>query len=231
MLASSLLRRSGLTIIQAEADALPLADESVNCVVTSPPYWNLRSYNAGKGEIGLEKTPQEYVERMVAVFRGVRRVLRNDGNVWLNLGDCYTGNRSYQVPDSKHINVGNSRGMKASEIGLKPKDLVGIPWRVAFALQADGWYLRTDIVYSKPNPMPESVADRPTRSHEFVFLLTKNEKYFTMRPPFVSLIPAQRSNGSIRALLTLKKVGQKIIGTGQILTDLREVPLSGLRRG
>jgi DNA modification methylase len=143
--------------------------------VTSPPYWGLRDYGVA-GQLGLEKTPEEYVEKVVAIFREVWRVLRGDGTLWLNLGDTYAANRGYQVVDNKHIDVGNS---KASSVppGLKPKDLVGIPWRVAFALQADGWYLRQDIIWSKPNPMPESVRDRCTKAHEHIFLLTKNEKY------------------------------------------------------
>ena len=134
-----------------------LPDRSVHCIVTSPPYWGLRDYGV-EGQIGIEPSPEEYVQRIVAVFREARRVLRDDGTTWLNLGDCYARSRSAW--------------------GLKAKDLVGIPWRVAFALQADGWYLRSDIVWAKPNPMPESVRDRPTRSHEFVFLLTKRGRYF-----------------------------------------------------
>jgi DNA modification methylase len=129
-------------------------------------------------QLGLEATPEEYVAGMVAVFREVRRVLRDDGTLWLNIGDSYAANRGYQVPDSKHIDVGNSRGMKAECFGLKPKDLVGIPWMLAFALRADGWYLRSDIIWSKPNPMPESVTDRPTKAHEYLFLLSKRATYY-----------------------------------------------------
>lgn len=135
-------------------------------------------------QIGLERTPDEYVAKLVAVFREVRRVLRKDGTVWLNLGDCYTsgGRASYGgfSPDSKqatHTAI-KSASRAPNPPGLKPKDLVGIPWRVAFALQADGWWLRSDIVWDKPNPMPESVRDRPTRAHEYVFLLTKSARYF-----------------------------------------------------
>lgn len=159
-----------------------MPDESVHCCVTSPPYFGLRSYidngDPRKAqELGIEATPEEYVARMVEVFREVRRVLREDGTCWLNLGDSYAASRSYQVTDQKWRDVGNT---KASEVpaGLKPKDLVGIPWRVAFALQADGWWLRSDIIWSKPNPMPESVRDRPTKAHEYVFLLSKSERYF-----------------------------------------------------
>jgi site-specific DNA-methyltransferase (adenine-specific) len=128
-------------------------------------------------QLGLETTPEAYVAAMVDVFREVRRVLRDDGTLWLNLGDSYAAARSYQVRDNKHTDVGNTMASSVPE-GLKPKDLVGIPWRVAFALQADGWYLRSDIVWAKPNPMPESVTDRPTKSHEYVFLLAKSARYF-----------------------------------------------------
>ena len=154
-----------------------LPDGSVDCCITSPPYWGLRDYGVD-GQLGLEQTPEEYVAGLVAVFGEVRRVLAAHGTVWLNLGDSYAANRSYQVPDSKHIDVGNSMSMSANDIGLKPKDLVGIPWRVAFALQADGWYLRSDIIWAKPNPMPESVTDRPTKAHEYVFLLAKQARYY-----------------------------------------------------
>ena len=128
-------------------------------------------------QLGLEQTPEEYVENMVQVFREVWRVLRDDGTLWLNLGDSYAANRSYQVDDGKWTDVGNHKPSSVP-IGLKPKDLVGIPWRVALALQADGWYLRNDIIWHKPNPMPESVRDRCTKSHEYIFLLTKNKKYY-----------------------------------------------------
>lgn len=156
---------------------LPTLDAgSVQCCVSSPPYFGLRDYGVA-GQIGVEQTPAEYVEQLVAVFREVRRVLRDDGTLWLNLGDSYAANRGYQVPDSKHIDVGNSMGSTVPP-GLKPKDLIGIPWRVAFALQADGWYLRSDIIWHKNNPMPESVKDRPTRAHEYIFLLSKRATYY-----------------------------------------------------
>jgi DNA modification methylase len=157
-----------------------LPAESVHCVVTSPPYWGLRDYGVA-GQIGLEASPAEYVETMVAVFREVRRVLRSDGTVWLNLGDCYaTGAGSAQVPDNKNPNsdIPIYQPNRMPQFGLKPKDIVGIPWRVAFALQADGWWLRQDIIWSKPNPMPESVADRCTKAHEYLFLLSKSERYY-----------------------------------------------------
>ena len=152
-----------------------LPDCSVQCCVTSPPYWGLRDYGVA-GQLGLESTPAEYVEKMVAVFREVRRVLRDDGTLWLNLGDSYNSIGG-TVGGGKNVEArkGTLRGWQD---GLKPKDLVGIPWRVAFALQADGWYLRSDIIWAKPNPMPESVTDRPTKSHEYLFLLTKSQRYY-----------------------------------------------------
>ena len=167
-----------MTAVLCNANALriPLADESCHMICTSPPYWGLRNYLV-EGQLGLEPTIDEYVANMVAVFREVKRVLHPSGTLWLNLGDSYAANRSYQVPDNKWGDVGNT---KSSEVpnGLKPKDLCGIPWRVAFALQADGWWLRSDCIWAKPNPMPESVTDRPTKSHEYVFLLTKAANYF-----------------------------------------------------
>lgn len=148
--------------------------------VTSPPYWGLRNYGV-EGQLGVESTPEEYVEKLVHVFREVRRVLRDDGTLWVNLGDSYAG--SMRGPPGK-TSI-RSRTMDAqyckidkSGHGLKSKDLVGIPWRVAFALQADGWYLRSDIIWAKPNPMPESITDRPSRAHEFIFLLSKSERYY-----------------------------------------------------
>jgi site-specific DNA-methyltransferase (adenine-specific) len=154
-----------------------LADESVQCVVTSPPYWGLRDYGF-KGQIGLEGQLQLYINNLLSVFREVKRVLSSDGILWLNIGDGYTsGNRGYRAPDKK--NPARAMSIRPdTPTGLKPKDLLGVPWRLAFALQADGWYLRSDIIWNKPNAMPESVKDRPTRAHEYVFMLTKNEKYF-----------------------------------------------------
>jgi len=234
-------------ILQADVtNPLPLKDNSVQCVVTSPPYWGLRDYGTaswsggdethahdrvahrnGRGgsgapgkqtenafprdlpaavcscgatridrQLGLEKSPEEYVERMVAVFREVKRVLRDDGTVWCNLGDSMATHHFTRQGKPRNVTqphngfVGTKLESRKSHIGntvvqqsfenwsLKPKDLVGIPWRVAFALQADGWYLRSDIIWSKPNPMPESVTDRPTKAHEYIFLLTKNERYY-----------------------------------------------------
>ena len=164
-----------------------LPDESVHCCVTSPPYWDLRDYGE-PGQLGLEPTPEEYVGKLVEVFREVRRVLRGDGTCWVNLGDSYAGGGGFS-PDAPSNRAGSKqttqRGAKSGGIKpqgiIKPKDLVGIPWRVAFALQADGWYLRSDIIWSKPNPMPESVTDRPTKAHEYVFLFAHPDsggKYF-----------------------------------------------------
>jgi DNA modification methylase len=159
-----------------------MPDESVNCCITSPPYWGLRDYGV-PGQIGLESTPEEFVARLVAVFREVRRVLRADGTVWVNLGDSYASQGGQQVAQTKWQVNGASDGQNGGKsrtppIGLKPKDLCGIPWRVAFALQADGWYLRQDLIWHKPNPMPESVTDRCTKAHEYIFLLSKNQRYF-----------------------------------------------------
>lgn len=163
-----------------------LADESVDCCVTSPPYWGLRDYGVA-GQLGLEPTPAEYVQNMVEVFREVRRVLRPAGTLWLNLGDSYCntdkwggggGNTGkHTIADDGDVPSWAVR-RRREPFGLKPKDMVGIPWRVAFALQADGWYLRSDIIWAKPNPMPESVTDRPTKSHEYVFLMSKSARYF-----------------------------------------------------
>lgn len=167
-----------------------MPDESVQCVVTSPPYWGLRDYKTD-GQIGLEKTPEEYVQVIVEVFREVKRVLRSDGTLFLNLGDSYWGGKGASgsskaratAEERGYVQSGgtvqmNKRPQDGNHETLKPKDLCGIPWRVAFALQADGWWLRSDIIWSKPNPMPESVTDRPTKSHEYIFLLTKSQKYY-----------------------------------------------------
>ena len=171
-----------LTILSGDVSAmLPLLPEqSVHCVVTSPPYWGLRDYGA-PGQIGLEKTPVEYVAAVVAVFRQVWRVLRDDGVLFLNIGDSYANDGKWGGrTGGKHCKAlhGSPVGRTKKLTGLKPKDLIGIPWRVAFALQSDGWYLRSDIIWSKPNPMPESVTDRPTRAHEYIFLLTKSQRYY-----------------------------------------------------
>ncbi len=164
-----------------------MADESVHCCVTSPPYYGLRDYDID-GQLGLESSPLLYVERLVSIFRQVKRVLRSDGTLWLNLGDSYcapngrSAGNSYENkgPKSqlKHMVAAQDIGIRKKFGDAKPKDLLGIPWRVAFALQDDGWYLRQDIIWAKPNPMPESVKDRCTKSHEHIFLLSKSAKYF-----------------------------------------------------
>lgn len=167
--------------LMIESDAIQalqkIPTQSIQCAVTSPPYWGLRDYGI-EGQIGLEENLQQYINKLVAIFAETRRVLKNSGVLWLNIGDGYTsGNRGYRAPDKKNP----ARAMSVrpdTPDGLKPKDLLGIPWRLALALQADGWYLRSDIIWHKPNAMPESVKDRPTRSHEYVFMLTKSEKYY-----------------------------------------------------
>jgi DNA modification methylase len=159
-------------------------DESVQTCVTSPPYWGLRDYGVA-GQIGMEDTPDAYVARLVDVFRGVRRLLRADGTCWINLGDSYAGSWGAQGNPGGTMSTSqvaaapkkNRTGRIIPGSGLKPKDLVGIPWKVAFALRDDGWYLRSDVIWAKPNPMPESIRDRPTKAHEYVFLLAKSERY------------------------------------------------------
>jgi DNA modification methylase len=179
------------TVIKGDCrDVLRLMDDNdVNCCVTSPPYFGLRDYGV-EGQIGLEPTPDVYVAELVAVFREVKRVLRDDGTLWLNLGDSYGafGGNTYAGFNKRWSGTGGA-GSKQDETlqgitdhkantGLRPKNLLGIPWRVAFALQSDGWYLRQDIIWAKPNPMPESVKDRCTKSHEYIFLLSKSDKYY-----------------------------------------------------
>ena len=171
-----------------------MAEKSVQCCITSPPYWGLRDYGV-EGQFGLEKTLEEYISKMVDVFREVRRVLRDDGTLWLNLGDTYWGGKgqsgqkdgNYQANrQDKSLNkpyhqIGGAKQTRPQDGKhdvIKPKDLVGIPWMVAFALRADGWYLRQDIIWHKPSPMPESVTDRCTKAHEYIFLLSKNKKYY-----------------------------------------------------
>lgn len=190
-MSAKLLPGDALTILKT------LSASSVRCCVTSPPYWGLRDYGM-PDQLGLEPTPEIYVGRLVKVFREVRRVLTRDGTLWLNLGDSYAGGgREGGAQDSKQrTNAGSLQAIpwktikgkrNASRWGggnlpatgdCKPKDLVGIPWLVAFALRADGWYLRSDIIWAKSNPMPESVTDRPTKSHEYLFLLAKSPKYY-----------------------------------------------------
>ncbi len=154
-----------------------LPDGVFQTCVTSPPYWSLRDYSA-EGQIGLDMSLHDYLARLVAVFEEVRRVLRDDGTLWLNIGDSYTsGGRTWRAPDRKNP-IRAMRIRPPTPAGLKPKDLIGIPWRLAIALQEAGWFLRTDIVWNKPNCQPESVKDRPTRCHEYIFLFSKSERYY-----------------------------------------------------
>jgi DNA modification methylase len=158
-----------------------MRSRSVHCCVTSPPYFGLRDYGVD-GQIGLEPTPSAFVAKMVAVFGEVRRVLRDDGTLWLNLGDSYAQSQTGRTRNG-HGNISSPCKLAVESpgrgsCGLATKQLLGIPWRVAFALQADGWYLRSDIIWHKPNPMPESVRDRPTKAHEYLFLLAKSERYY-----------------------------------------------------
>lgn len=157
-----------------------LDSESMDCCITSPPYWGLRDYG-NPAQIGLEKTPEEYIEKLVEVFREVRRVLKKEGTLWFNIGDSYNGSGGghKRTLPSDSFQGGIMHGTQSKNLThLKPKDLVGIPWRLAFALQADGWWLRQDIIWHKPNPMPESVTDRCTKAHEYVFLLSKSARYY-----------------------------------------------------
>jgi DNA modification methylase len=198
---------------------------SVQTCITSPPYFGLRDYGHDR-QIGLEQTPEDYIESLVGVFREVRRVLTDDGTLWLNLGDSYAGSNKKVMADGTIVEGAKQRTSAGTMLGsipksrpidgLKPKDLIGIPWRVAFALQADGWYLRSDIIWHKPNPMPESVTDRPTKSHEYLFLLTKNVKYYynheAIKEPAIDgdhprkvLKPYDSSGGSLAPHTGLRK--------------------------
>jgi site-specific DNA-methyltransferase (adenine-specific) len=166
-------------VFQGDAEVLlkQFPSNFFRCCITSPPYWGLRDYGT-EGQIGAEEEPSDYICHLVAVFEQVYRVLTEDGTLWLNIGDSYTsGNRGYRAPDKKNPVRAMSYRAKTPD-GLKPKDLIGIPWRLAFALQKADWYLRSDIIWEKPNCMPESVKDRPTRAHEYVFLLSKSLKYY-----------------------------------------------------
>ena len=219
-----------------------MPDESIDCVVTSPPYWGLRDY--GKGEqLGLEETPEEFVSNLVKVFSEVKRVLKSSGSVWLNLGDSYfsapAGNKN-GIPKQNAYGGREDAAksmFKASQVKgkkhntLKQKDLCGIPWKVAFALQADGWYLRQDIIWHKPNPMPESVQDRCTKAHEYIFLLTKSPKYFydidAIREPLAessigrlnqdieNQIGTTRANGGAKTNGNFKAVGDQNKGANK----------------
>ncbi|MFC3193217.1 DNA-methyltransferase [Marinicella sediminis] len=188
-----------------EGDAIQsikaLPKKSISCVITSPPYWGLRDYGI-EGQIGLEKTLPSFIQELVTVFGELKRVLKDDGTLWINIGDGYTsGNRRYRASDKKNPARAMSVRPDTPE-GLKPKDLQGIPWRLAFALQDDGWYLRSDIVWNKPNAMPESVKDRPTRSHEYLFMFTKSEKYLYNQDS----VKEKGANGKLRNKRTVWNV-------------------------
>ncbi|RMR88864.1 DNA-methyltransferase [Pseudomonas coronafaciens] len=223
-----------------------LPDESVHTCVTSPPYYGLRDYGV-EGQIGLEETPAEFIARLVDVFREVRRVLRADGTIWVNMGDSYAGSWGSQgrpqgdgqmsgrsVTSARQINEHPSfksgTGVRGREMGMKPKDLMGMPWRLAFALQDDGWYLRQDIIWNKPNPMPESVRDRCTKSHEYIFLLSKSKKYYFDQTAILepcspntharlsqdvqAQIGSERANGGAKSNGNMKATARKSNGVG-----------------
>jgi len=216
-----------------------LPDESVQCVVTSPPYWGLRDYGI-EGQLGLETAPEKYIEKMVRVFNEVKRVLKNDGVLWLNMGDSYAkngmpGGHNGGNPHGKfHGHTPRKRDRVSTRVpkSCKPKDLIGIPWMLAFALRADGWYLRNDIIWAKPNSMPESVVDRCTRAHEYIFHLTKSEQYFydadAIRVPFKDLArfnqDIENQAGSTRAAGGTKTNGNmKARGNPEIGANKRTV--------
>lgn len=202
-----------------------LPEQSVHCMVTSPPYWGLRDYSED-GQIGLESTPTQYIEELVDVFREIRRVLRDDGTAWLNLGDSFVG-----------ANRGRTKNLQNSDepiMALPEKNLLGIPWRVAFALQEDGWVLRSDIVWAKPNPQPESIMDRPTRAHEYVFLLAKNSSYYydadAIREPHASWNGVTSPNW--RGGKGDDRQGDPLSGGGGFLADgTKEAHATGTRTG
>lgn len=199
-----------------------MESSTVDTCVTSPPYFGLRDYGVD-GQIGLEDTPEAYVARLVEVFREVRRVLRDDGTLWLNLGDSYAnsgglGRQGHSPQRNKRANVKAQERQATAKVpnGLKPKDLIGIPWRVAFALQADGWYLRQDIIWHKPNPMPESVRDRCTKAHEYVFMLSKSARYYydqqAISEPVAASTIARVSQPNLAALRGSDRVPGKTNG-------------------
>lgn len=212
-----------------------LPDESVNCCVTSPPYWGLRDYGVA-GQLGLEKSPAEYVSKMVEVFSEVKRVLRNDGTLWLNLGDSYAagGSGGASAASTLRGGIGVSSTEKLTQqqnksfsrrppSGLKPKDLVGVPWSVAFALRADGWYLRQEIIWHKPNPMPESVTDRCTKAHEQIFLLAKSERYFFD----IDAIKEVAKYGAKGSQFHTGKTGEHQLGRAQVRPDAPKGSFNG----
>lgn len=216
-----------------------LPDKSVHCIVTSPPYWGLRNYGV-KGQLGLEKTPEEYLKKIVEGFSIAKDKLRDDGTLWLNLGDSYAGSgkakgdkckNSYKQDTNRAACIGSDEiSFFRSEI-YKPKDLIGIPWMVAFALRAAGWYLRQDIIWHKPNPMPESVTDRCTKAHEYIFLFSKSQKYYynqdailkdasanthaRLNQDIQNQIGSARANGALRHNGNMKPTGRKLSRPGE----------------
>lgn len=232
-----------------------LSDKSVNCVVTSPPYWGLRDYG-NEGQLGLEKTPQEYIERMVDVFREVRRVLSDDGTLWLNIGDTYKPNGKgamkagfneryfgKKFDSDKQSAQENHLDRSAFKADVKEKELVGIPWRLAFALSDDGWYLRQDIIWAKPNVMPESVRDRCTKSHEYLFLMTKSPKYYydhiAIKEP-VSEVSLKRAKSGWKTNrpsaktspdgINVEKMGERFVNpTGRNKRDVWFIPTASFK--
>jgi DNA modification methylase len=216
-----------------------MPDESVQCCVTSPPYYGLRDYGVD-GQIGLEETPAEFIARLVDVFREVHRVLRADGTAWVNMGDSYAGSwgahgradmgLSVSAMSARQVAAAHRKGNRKTAEGYKAKDLMGMPWRLAFALQDDGWYLRQDIIWNKPNPMPESVRDRCTKSHEYIFLLSKSRKYFfdqkallepcspnthaRLSQAVIEQVGSTRANGGAKTNGNMKAVTRKPNGVG-----------------
>lgn len=210
-----------------------LPDNYVNCCITSPPYYGLRDYGV-KGQIGLEKTYQEYIDKLVYVFREVRRVLKNDGTLWVNMGDTYCSTAPKTMGDAcfikecgKEANAARRRYRNAIPKGMKPKDLMGIPWMLAFALRADGWYLRQDIIWHKTNSMPESVKDRCTKAHEYIFLLSKSSKYYfdneAIKEPCVGFNnePIAGSKGTFKPNTRRRKGNNKTFRGGGVYTNNR----------
>lgn len=226
----------------------PLHDNSIDCCVTSPPYWGLRDYGVA-GQLGLEKTPEEFINKMVIVFDEVRRILKPEGTCWINIGDSYASTSKNRTSKQARANSTLNGSTKHQDTilkqqskivgGLKEKDLVGIPWMLAFALRSAGWYLRQDIIWQKPNPMPESVSDRCTKAHEYIFLLSKSARYHFTQSAILEPVSAntharlsqnlqnqvgsKRANGGNKCNGNMKAVGRKVSDTGVgwgKLTDL-----------
>ena len=201
-----------------------LPEKSIDCCVTSPPYWGLRDYGV-EGQLGLEKSPEIYIEKLVGIFNEVKRVLKSNGTLWLNLGDSYAGSgkgavthpaSNQQWKQGTNIGISHASGKKQlihsfSNSTYKPKDLVSIPWMAAFALRSSGWYLRQDIIWSKPNPMPESVKDRCTKSHEYIFLLSKSQKYYYDHEAIKTPIKDSTVRAAIMEIESKKNKGGSIL--------------------